>query len=170
MTDRRAAATCFAVGLRQIGPREAAGSVDEFCLRRFDSSPVLGRLLDTDACNAALIRSGRRDDDVPGKRTTVKPPCRPLSAQAAATVLGSAGIRQNRCTRKQLVRPQLVEPVTAYLDEAFCDERRRRCPDNNLSWRGGRGRVGVPGAVAAGVLLPTDAVVPPRCRARPAVV
>jgi hypothetical protein len=33
---------------------------------------------------------------------------------------------------------------------------------DNLSWRGGRGRIGVPGAVAAGLLLPTDAVVPPR--------
>jgi hypothetical protein len=113
MRDRRAPATCFAVGLRQIGPREAAGSVDELCLRRFDSSPVLGCLLDTDAGNAALIRSARRDDDVRGKRATVKPPYRPLSAQAAATVLGSAEARQNRCTRKQLVRPQLVELVTA---------------------------------------------------------
>src|SRR6202453_855036 len=41
---------------------------------------------------------------------------------------------------------------------------------DNLSLRGVRGRIGVPGAVAAGLLLPTDAVVPPRCRARPAVV
>jgi hypothetical protein len=90
MRDRRAAATCFAVGLRQIGPREAAGSVDELCLRRFDNSPVLGRLLDTDAGNAALIRSARRDDDR-GKRATVKPPYRPLSAQTAVTVFGSGG-------------------------------------------------------------------------------
>ena len=85
-------ATCFAVGLRQIGPREAAGSVDELCLRRFDSSPVLARLLDTDAGNAALIRSAHRDDDVPGKRATVKPPYRPLSAQPA-TVVGAGHAR-----------------------------------------------------------------------------
>lgn len=32
-------------------------------------------------------------------------------------MLGSAGARQKLCTRKQLVRTQLVELVTAYLDE-----------------------------------------------------
>jgi hypothetical protein len=36
-----------------------------------------------DASNAALIRSGRRDD-VRGKRATVKPPYRPLSAPACS--------------------------------------------------------------------------------------